>query len=250
MRLTIEAGTDGGSVCCFDPAALPPDFDQRSEEDPMAAIEQLASEGKFWWRGDGDGGYLIAFYVGEEPPPEMLAGAEESDDIRRFHIPGGKLVACGVEYAASDPFKGNGLTPKGGLGRFTHMGGVVEIPAGDYGLKAWTCNWPKDAFAKRMTALFGEEGWKRQKRGVLLEKLIFLAFLIGGLAVVLATLIKPARASLGITGLLACWFLFIAFGASLPRLFSLVKSPAYAAQLKEVELQMPAFVIRLLPITS
>jgi len=250
MRLAIEAGTDGGSVCCFDPAALPPDFDQRSEEDPVAAIEQLAKEGRFWWRGDGDGGYLIAFYVGEDPPPEILTEAEESDDIPRFHVPGGKLVACGVEYAASDPFKGNGLTPKGGLGRFTHMGGVVEIPAGDYSLKAWICNWPKDTFARRMTALFGKDGWKRHERGKLLEKLIFFAFLFVGLVVVFATLIKSARASLGITGLLVCWFLFVAFGASLPRLFSWVKSPACAAQLKEIELQMPAFVIRLIPLTS
>jgi hypothetical protein len=59
MRHIIEAGTDGGSVCFFDPAALPEDFDMRVPNEAGEIIDTLATQGRMWWGGDGDGGYLM-----------------------------------------------------------------------------------------------------------------------------------------------------------------------------------------------
>src|SRR5437667_2283717 len=48
MRHIIETGTDGATLCFFDPAALPADFDQRLADDPVSAFEELQKEGRFW----------------------------------------------------------------------------------------------------------------------------------------------------------------------------------------------------------
>jgi hypothetical protein len=103
MRLMIEAGTDAGSVCCFDPAALPADFDRVCEMHAFETVERLAEEGRFWWGGDGDGGYLLHFYIDEEPPADVIQQDQDFEEIASFQVPSGKLVACGIEYAASDP---------------------------------------------------------------------------------------------------------------------------------------------------
>jgi len=250
MRLAIETGTDAGRVCCFDPAALPPDFDQRCKNDSVGTIDRLAEEGRFWWKGDGDGDYLIHFYVNEEVSPEILAVTEELEEVPRFHIPSGKLVACGVEYAAADPFSGSGATPKGGLDRFTDMGGLEEIPAGNYSFKAWGCDWPESVFAERMTAVLGDEGWRRHQRIAFYKTMIVCFLMLLCLVVLGATLISRARHALGATGLIAAWAFVFIFGAALPRLLSFFKSPGSPELEHRIEMEMPSIVIQLTRLPS
>ncbi len=250
MRLTIEAATDGGSVCCFDPAALPADFDQLSRERGFDMIEQLSQEGRFWWSGDGDGSYLLHIYLDEEPPEEFRRCGEDFEETPSFHVPSGRLVACGVEYAASDPFQGNSCTPQGGLGKYPHMGGVMDLPAGGYALQAWRCRWAKDAFAQRMIAISGEVSWKRHQRSTVLEAMLFFGLVVGGVGVVGATLIQATRTALTLPVLLTGWFLFIVLLLAYPRLSSLLKSPAAREVEQQTKLELPAFVLRLTALSS
>lgn len=245
MRLTIEAGTDGGSVCCFDPAALPADFDQLTAAGGIETIEQLTTEGRFWWGGDGDGSYLLHIYVDEEPTAEIRECGEDFAETPCFHVPSGRLVGCGVEYAAADPFHGNSSTPGGGLGKYSHMGGMVQLPAGDYALETWRCRWAKDAFAKRMIAVSGEAAWKRHRRGTILEAMLFFGLVVAGLGLVGVSLVKAARAALTLPVLLAGWALFIVFLLAYPRLSSRLKSPAAWEAERQAKLDLPAFVLRL-----
>lgn len=125
----VEAGCDGATLCAFDPAALPGDFDAVSAEDPVGLMERLQRQQRFWI-GDtgGDGSYVFHIHVDEPTPPNDLP-CRRVAKFDAFAVPGGKLWICGAEYAARDPVAGSDLTPPGGLGRFG-MGGYVPLPSG------------------------------------------------------------------------------------------------------------------------
>ena len=106
MRHIVETGTDGATICFFDPAALPPDFDERIEDDPVSTFEALEREGRFWWRStDGDGSYLFHFYVDQDVPEPISTHSRGAATVARFLVPSGVIWACGAEYAARDPAK-------------------------------------------------------------------------------------------------------------------------------------------------
>ena len=74
MNLVVEAGCDGATLCAFDPAALPADFDRLVCDDPVAVTTRLQSEGRFWIGETGaDGRFVFEVYV-DEPVQTMAAG--------------------------------------------------------------------------------------------------------------------------------------------------------------------------------
>jgi len=113
----IEAGCDGATLCAFDAAALPKDFDAISADDPMDVMLSLQDEQRFWVGGTGeDGRYVFHIYVDEPAetlPDTTSAFVKVEADFTAFECPSGVMWICGAEYAAKNPKKGNATTPDG-----------------------------------------------------------------------------------------------------------------------------------------
>lgn len=168
MKHVIEAGTDGATLCAFDPAALPPDFDARVEDDPIGLMDTLREEGRLWYGGTGgDGSFVVHVLSGEAlDVPDGLAPAWQGE----ISLPSGSLWVCGAEYIANDPRKGSAFTPRGGLGRCA-MGDRVDMPPGRYELSVYQID---------------REDEESQKPSPLqwLQTIPFVLYGLGGLAVV------------------------------------------------------------------
>src|SRR5262249_54083881 len=107
MDRTLEGGTDAGSMVLFDPAALPDDFDEGYKRDPVSQLEPLAQAGRLYWLDThGDGGYMLGIYVGNRLPDRLQPYAKRLGACDQFHVPSGRLLFTGVEYAfrADDSF--------------------------------------------------------------------------------------------------------------------------------------------------
>lgn len=182
MKRVITAGTDGASLCAFDPAALPADFDTRMAADPAGLLERLRDEGRLWHAETGSDGTCVIEVSVDEPetagPVPTWTGA--------IAVPSGRLWVCGAEYAARDPRMGSKATPKGGLGRY-RMGDCLELPPGTYRLAATVL--PSDVARAGATP-----EW--------LRSLPFIGVLFGGLGTlvmliaIVAQLVARARQSL------------------------------------------------------
>ena len=136
-KFIVEVGCDGAMVCAFDPEALPKDFDDSIEHDPLGVMLQLQEEGRLWIDGTGgDGSFIFHIYVDEHAVYESLGDSviEEQSEFRSIACLSGKLWICGAEYAANDPRKGSAFTPKGGLDAY-EMGECIEIPKGTHSLR-------------------------------------------------------------------------------------------------------------------
>lgn len=176
MRHRIEAGTDGATLCAFDPAALPGDFDARVGDDPAGLMEALRDRGLVWvGETDSDGLHRVEVRIDE-------AGGPGTPVFRgRLWVPSGALWVCGAEYMARDPMQGNAVTPKGGLGRFA-MGARIDIPPGRYGLEVFA---PPRAAPKR----------RALAQGLLL--LGGLAAVVSGVVLVIAGGLKSVQGLMG-----------------------------------------------------
>jgi len=234
MRQIMEAGTDGGSICFFDPAALPGDFDQQMSVSPGAAYDDLATNGRFWWGGDGDGGYIVHFYVDEKLPEEIARFGKEHDSADRFAIPSGTIWCCGVEYAARDPLIGYETAPTGGLRRFPHMGGKFQIAPGGYSLKVLEMVWPKGYVPAQVRARVGSGAYRL---AAALDILCVVLLVGGTLALIglLFSLTRDWRAWASAAG---------AVGLGLLIANQLAKLPALRAR-KDIAQQYPEFAVEL-----
>ena len=246
MRHVIETGTDGAMVCLFDPAGLPADFDARSGDDPVGLFEALREEGKFWLaETGGDGEYLFHFYVDEDPPAEVVRAGGEAREAGRLEAPSGVVWACGAEYAARDPGRGHGTTPAGGLGAYPHMGGKVELPAGEYDLTVWRPVWPDDAVAELARRRVGEGPWRRYTLLRNLGGVIAVGLLVGVVTAALLTLGRRTREGMGWGGIAALWAGLVGVGVGWFYLVRAVSKSDARAKEREVEREFPDFVVGL-----
>ncbi len=136
MRYVIEAGTDASSLLLFDPGALPQDFERSFQTGSGEILERLDREGRVCWiTVDGDGGYSLHAYIGERVPRELERCAVEPETIDEFHVPTGRLIFAGSEYAfrEDDSF----------LRNHPHMGSSFLVPPGVYRLKVFRTQYPK-----------------------------------------------------------------------------------------------------------
>ena len=140
MKHIIAAGCDGATLCAFDPGALPSDFDRVVGDDPVASMQQLQAQGRFWFgETGGDGRFVFDVYVGERAPP--VSSHEKRVllvEIPGFTCPSGRLWFCGAEYAANDPERGSSFTPNGGLRRHQSGGGHIQLAPGRHRFKIWS----------------------------------------------------------------------------------------------------------------
>lgn len=188
MRHVIETGTDGATLCFFDPAALPDDFDEQVKSGPIEVFEELTAAGRFWWTSTGgDGGFLFHFYM-DEPVPERIAERAQDRYEIRIALPSGQLWACGAEYAAKDPRRGSSATPRHGLAGSPRMGGRCEAAPGSYSGAAWRTEWPDDAEKNAIKAQLGGDFYARERFWGLSFALSYVAAFVmiiatGGLAI-------------------------------------------------------------------
>src|SRR5262249_51233311 len=79
MDRTLKGGTDAAGMVVFDPAALPDDFDEKQNDDPVSQLEQLMQAGRLYWiETHADGSYTLGVYVGHSLP-DRLRGCEPFD---------------------------------------------------------------------------------------------------------------------------------------------------------------------------
>ena len=136
MRHVIEAGTDASSLLLFDPGALPGDFERWFQSGSVEILERLTREGRTCWiTTDGDGGYSLHAYVDERVPRELERCAVELETIEEFHVPTGRLVFAGSEYAFRED--------DGFLRNHPHMGGSFLVQPGVYRLRLFRTQYPK-----------------------------------------------------------------------------------------------------------
>jgi len=186
MRHVIETGTDGATLCFFDPAAVSPDFnDLPLEGDVIGAFEKLEKQGRLWWKSTGgDGGFLFHFYIDEDVPEKILKYSTDPQEIPRFSVLSGTIWACGAEYAAQNPLQGHKNTPKGGLAKYSHMGASFNLKPGEYQVTAWRTEWPEEMLDNEMEKRIGKKLVRRQNvigtfTGVLLLGLLIATVISG-----------------------------------------------------------------------
>lgn len=181
MHEIINTGTDGASVCFFDAAALPDDFELRVVEDARGLFDTLQGEGRLWWDStDGDGQFTFHFYVDEDSPEEFQRYATQVKTIDRFLLPSGSLWCCGEEYAARDPLAGPGRDGCG-LSSRPHLGRKFHLPPGEYSVTLRKLKWPDGSLEAQLSAAFGSRSYR------LFKKLLWVSiglFLCGLLAVI------------------------------------------------------------------
>jgi hypothetical protein len=108
-KFTLDVATDFASICAFDPAALPKDFDTLIGLDPLNTIETLIEEGLFWIEETGGtGNYVCHVYIDEAYPftDAIWEKVFDQSDFFPFTCPSGKLWICGLEHAARNPRRG------------------------------------------------------------------------------------------------------------------------------------------------
>jgi hypothetical protein len=246
MKHVIATGTDAASVCLFDPSALPDDFDERVQEGPIEMLEQLAAQGRLWWcNTGGDGGYLFHVYADADVPDEVRPYLRDPHHAERFQIPSGTLWACGAEYVARDPVRGNANSPKGGLGKFSHMGGPCAVVAGDYAMTAWRAEWPQGLVERELEKQLGSSTAKAGNRlGVSTGVVLFAAF---GLSIVtLGLTIGALRNFRERLGELAIWWtVLIALWAVAVRLMKAMTRQENNPLRREAEHRFPSIVVQL-----
>lgn len=145
MRHVVEAGCDGATLCAFDAAALPADFDALVEQDPLGLMEDLQRQGRLWFSETaGDGNYVFHVHV-DEAMPALPASSKVRRTLHAefpvFAVPSGTLWLCGAEYTSRDPVSGSTFTPGGGLGRYSHMGGAVRLAPGSHRVRIHQQDW-------------------------------------------------------------------------------------------------------------
>ena len=186
MRHIIDTGCDGATVCAFDPAALPPDADERLLDAAMDSMQAWQAESRFWVGGtEGDGRFVFHVHV-NAPLPEPEPGSTHTLDAQfeRFRCPSGVLWFCGAEYAARDPVAGSEATPAGGLGRYSTQGGHIGLPPGEHAISIYRVERPETDDAAALPEL------ARAARGIDLRVVAsMLLWPTGGLAIVLAAFV-------------------------------------------------------------
>jgi hypothetical protein len=240
VKQIIEAGTDGATVCFFDAAALPEDFDQRVKVEGLDLLSSLQESRRFWFHETGaDGGYLFHFYVDEEVPEHIRKHSLDPVIIPRFQIPSGTLWACGAEYAGRFPLKE-------GLEKYDHMGGKFELRPGEYAVMVWRTDWPDEMIEQALENSIGRGAIRRFNWLGTITGIGFLSTLALTLIVVFKTLnsftdMRWARTGGWWAGVVAAWSVIVLLMVTLKRLD---KNPAR----KDVVQEFPSIVVRMMKI--
>jgi len=238
VKHVIETGTDVAMVTCFDPSALPNDFDRRVKEDLDATFKAAAAEGRLWIQATGaDGAYLFHFYVDEDVPARIQTYSEEPKTVDCFHVPSGTLWACGAEYAACNPLKA-------GLDRFSHMGAKFELLPGEYALTAWRIEWPEGMEEREMEMRLGKSKVSRYQRMGVFSGILCVSTFLATFFAVIKSIHALTRGGFG-TRLRWFWgVLIFVWSVCISLMWKLTKTGKDPRRM-EVALEFPGIVIHM-----
>jgi hypothetical protein len=207
MRRVIETGSDIATVCAFDPGALPEDFSDIVRKPKKAEFKQLIDEGQLWWHSTGgDGTYLFHVFVDEGLPSAFEKCSTEIGKAKTMRIPSGFLCVCGGEDV-NDYLK----RPQSRRG--------IELPAGNYSLRAWSLDWPEQLLAERCEQALGPAELKERERSSLAGSLYVAVTFITAFASLAMTIrwAVKSKASLETVGWM--WAVTVLLVAVIPRLW-------------------------------
>jgi hypothetical protein len=228
MKHILEAGTDAATLLLFDPAALPPDFDARVQQDGTDFFDQLTAQGlAYWINTSADGNYTLHAYVDEPVPDALGPHLRNAVTVDAFQAPSGRLYFAGAEYARP--------TVDAELERYPHMGASFTARPGTYRLTLSETEFPEglDEEMLRGAVPAGAYGL-HQSMGCF----VWLAFLSAiGLGVTLFGLLWPWR-----------YYLIPLFAAGIAWPFVLARLKPYREtneRYRAIQREHPGYVARL-----
>ena len=239
MRHVIATGTDVAMVCFFDPAALPSAFDKQMQQEALETMEKTAADGRMGWvQTGGDGRYLFHFYINDEVPATIQRYCLDPETAETFRVPSGTIWACGTEYAALDPKAGGLIGPKGGLGKYPHMGASFNIQPGEYALKMWRTEWPDGAMENVLMRALGKSRLKWERWLGTITGMLFLSVCVTTIVVLILTIHHPSVTMIwSWLGVAVMWTVCIAFSKRFQRMQS--------SERQTVELEFPSIVVQM-----
>jgi hypothetical protein len=238
MRAILQTATDVASLCFFDPAALPKDFDAETicatEDGKLAFMEK----GLLWCTDTGaDGGYLFHFYVDEDIPERIRQHSLDPIRMESFKVPSGVIWACGAEYASIDPGEKS-------LKKFPHMGQNFSLQTGEYALEAWRTEWPDGMIEDEIRKRCGKGDSKRMRMLGPIAGAIFVVGAVLAFVMVLLTLpsLLSGRWNMGFTcGWIGVGILSAAVLLTFRKLSRMEKNPERLA----AEREFPSIVVQM-----
>ena len=229
MKHLIEAGSDGASICIWDPGTLPDDFDSVYSGGSVDMLDRLSTEERIFWQNTGgDGEYLLHVLEEELIPQSLEPFLKEVAWAKRFPVPTGQLFCSGTEFIAK---AGEHLAKvKGG-------GGSITLQPGYWSMRLYQADYSKEkskVIEAQVRRALGFWGITLERLGCASFLMIFIA-VIGGFIV-------SIRSSSAISVL---WTLIVSLGVvAAAYLFLRSESLHRATQVrKRVEREWPTFVL-------
>ena len=236
MRHVVEywPATHSVSACFFDPAVLPPDFDDRIQgEDQPEYVLSLVERGQIWWETPGEIEHRIHFYVDEDPPRWLLPHLDEFDSMPEFQVSSGVIRACALE----DVVQSRKGTQRNGTDRYAGIGATIQVPPGRYQVTSWQAGWRPKVKDKVLREQFGIQQ-SRQRSGLM----SFSVYWIVGLFVIApALLIGTLRGKVT----WAIWAIYAALWAVGIGIVSVAARWDRNPALKSAEKELPVIVVKL-----
>jgi len=206
MRHVIETGSDIATVCAFDPDALPVNCSEIILKKDRALL-QLVDEGCLWWHSTGgDGTYLFHVFVNEEPPGDFAKYSIEIGHEGKLIVSTGFLCICGAEDI-------------GDIIKHAQSRSGINVPAGEYSLRAWSLDWPENVIAERCEEGFSRAELRKRRRLSLLVGLYVAATMITAFVSLVATIRWLLRSKASLETALWLWGATVLLVAVIPRLF-------------------------------
>ena len=122
MRSRLIGRWSDSGICLLLDGASTAESAPQTPPFPARVDEQAASGGVFRFDLYGTGECAVDCYIGEEPPAEALDHCLRSTDDLLLRVPGGRLCFGSAEAVVERDERGQDC---------------VEIPPGDYALRAW-----------------------------------------------------------------------------------------------------------------
>ena len=143
MKQLAIATTEAGTLCLFDPAALPDDIRANSYASNLDYLQALSRRGALHLVATGgEGRFLLHVYVDEPMPVDLAAQAVERSMLAAFPAPSGRVVVAGAEELSPD------VATR--LSRPPAPGPTIEIPPGMYAVTIYRTAFGDDLRAARL----------------------------------------------------------------------------------------------------
>lgn len=147
MKLVANTTSEVGAVVLLDPEALPRGLVERTDDDLVGVLNELAGEGRlFWAETDFAEQASLHLYVDETVPPALFDYCESPVEIISFAVPSGTLWFTGAERVFPDGASTRQLNPP--------RSGMTVRP-GYYRARILTLEYPLDHVQRHVRGRIG-----------------------------------------------------------------------------------------------